>query len=1097
MKNFKLINTISGWVAFAAAAIVYLITLEPTASFWDCPEFITVAAKLEVGHPPGSPLHALIGHFFSLFASDKSQIAYCVNVATAVYSALTILFLFWTITYFARRVIVSKGEELTTGRAIAVLGAGFVGAWAFMFSDSFWWSAEEAEVYGFSTLCTALVIWAMCKWEEVSDEPRAERWIILLSYVMGLSIGVHILNLLAIPALVLIYYFKKYNVNKKGLLLAIGISIAILAGLLYGLMPSYFWLAGYVELFFVNTLSMPFNSGLLAYILLSAAALAWALYETRAQKSDTRAKIAFIIAVAMSGVPFLGTRLWIGIAIIVATAVLFFYFKKCLSYHAMHLIVTVITMLLIGYSTFAVIVIRSNATPPMDQNSPDNVFSLMSYLSRDQYGDQPSLIYGPLYTAEYKWKPAEGGSCMPEEKIGSARYAKKPKTNPNEKDQYVITGYKKDIVYDDAFCTLFPRMYSQQPGHVQAYKEWSGDPENTVDYEPCGQQQSAVAPSFMQNLGFFFSYQVNFMYWRYFMWNFSGRQNDLQSMGEVDHGNWITGINFIDKMMVGDQSDLPDELAHNKGHNVYFLLPFLLGLLGLFFLIYRGKDGMHVFWIIMVLFFMMGIAIVIYLNQTPAQPRERDYAYLGSFYAFAIWIGLGVLGIYRFLEKRFNAKVSACIATVLGLIIPGILGAQNWDDHDRSGRYTCRDFGMNYLVGLPPNAIIFTCGDNDTFPLWYCNEVEQFRPDVRVCNLSYLQTDWYIDQMKRQSYTSAPLPISWNASQYMSGSHEVARVYDPKDTSKVDIKTAMAFVLSNDPRTKDQFGQDIFPTSTVILPVDKQAVLHNNVSGLDHPAGALNKQGTSKYPVVAAGQENNIVPFMELKMGSQITKSDLILMDMLKTNNWNRPLYIASTVGSSMYNVKLSPYFQCEGIVNRIVPVKTSEEGKNVNVPVMYDNLMHKYKWGGIQNPKVYLDENIVRMVSMFRMQFTGLAEALVLQNKRDSALKVLDYAMKVIPVTTLPHDYFTMNMGRFYYELGKTAKGDAIMNDVAKQMVKSLNWYAGLTPKQMRSASERIQNNMATLSNLLYFADHYKRKQIVGQYSGQFQAFTKIFHMQ
>jgi len=1076
MKNFKLINTISGWVAFAAAAIVYLITLEPTASFWDCPEFITVAAKLEVGHPPGSPLHALIGHFFSLFASDKTQIAYCVNAATAIYSALTILFLFWTITYFARKVIVSTGEALTTGRAIAVLGAGFVGAWAFMFSDSFWWSAEEAEVYGFSTLCTAVVIWAMCKWEEVSDEPRADRWIILLSYVMGLSIGVHILNLLAIPALVLIYYFKKYKVNKKGLALAMAVSIAMLAGLLYGLMPSYFWLAGYVELFFVNTLAMPFNSGLLAYIILSAAALAWALYETHTQKNSTRAKIAFIVAVTMSGVPFLGTRLWLGLVIIVATVVLFFYFKKCLSNHAMHLIVTVITMLLIGYSTFAVIMIRSNATPPMDQNSPDNVFSLMSYLSRDQYGDQPSLMYGPLYTAEYKWKPVDGGNCMPEEKVGNARYGKKPKTNPNEKDQYIITGYKKDIVYDDAFCTLFPRMYSQQPAHIQAYKEWSGDPEKTVDYEPCGQQQSAVTPSFMQNLGFFFSYQVNFMYWRYFMWNFSGRQNDLQSMGEVDHGNWITGINFIDKMMVGDQSNLPDELAQNKGHNVYFLLPFLLGLLGLFYLIYRGKEGMHVFWIIMVLFFMMGIAIVIYLNQTPAQPRERDYAYLGSFYAFAIWIGLGVLAIYRFLEKRFNAKISATIATVLGLIIPAILCAQNWDDHDRSGRYTCRDFGMNYLVGLPPNSIIFTCGDNDTFPLWYCNEIEQFRPDVRVCNLSYLQTDWYIDQMKRQSYTSAPLPISWKTSQYVTGSHEVARVYDSKDSTKVDINTVMAFVLSNDPRTKDQFGQDIFPTSTVLLPVNKQAVLSNKV--------------------VPAALADKILPTMELKVGSQITKSDLILMDILKTNNWKRPVYIASTVGSSMYNVRLSEYFQREGIVNRIVPIK-SAEGTNTNTAVMYDNLMHKYKWGGIQNPKVYLDENIVRMVSMFRMQFAGLAEALVLENKRDSALKVLDYGMKVIPTTTLPHDYFSMNMGRFYYELGKTTKGDAIMNDVAKQTIKSLTWYAGLTPKQMRSAGERIQNNMATLSNLLYFADHYKRKQIVNQYSGQFQVFAKTFNMQ
>jgi MFS family permease len=916
----------------------------------------------------------------------------------------------------------------------------------------------------------------MCRWEEVADEPNSDRWIILLAYVMGLSIGVHILNLLAIPALVMIYYFKKYKTTPKGVLIALGISIAILAGMLYGLMPGFFWLSSFVELFFVNTLSMPFNSGLLFYIVVAAAALVWALYETRTQKNDTRAKIAFLAAVALSGVPFLGSKIWVGVVILAAAILLFFYFKKSLSYRAMSVTVTVIAMLLIGYSTFAVIVIRSNATPPMDQNGPDNVFSLMSYLSRDQYGDQPSLIYGPQYTAEYKWKPAEGGSCTPVENVGAAHWAKKPKANPGDKDQYVITGYKRDVVYDDAFCMLFPRMYSQQPAHIQAYKEWSGDPANTVDYEPCGQQQTGNAPSFAQNIGFFFSYQVNFMYWRYFMWNFSGRQNDMQSMGEVDHGNWITGINFIDQWMVGDQSKLPDELAQNKGRNTYFLLPFLLGLLGLFYLFYTGRKGREAFWIIFMLFFLMGIAIVIYLNQTPAQPRERDYAYLGSFYAFSIWIGLGVLAIYRFLEKNFSQPVSAIVATAIGLTIPAILCAQNWDDHDRSGRYTCRDFGENYLVGLPQNSIIFTCGDNDTFPLWYCNEVENFRPDVRVCNLSYLQTDWYIDQMKRQSYTSDPLPISWTPAQYMPGSHEVARVYDPKDSTKLDVNTAMQFVLSNDARTKDQFGQDIFPTANVLLPVDKASVLKSNT--------------------VSAAMADKIVPAMNLKAGSQITKSDMILLDMLRTNNWKRPMYIAATVGSSMYNVKLSDYFQREGIVNRIVPVKASE-GNGINTAVMYDNLMHKYKWGGIQNPKVYLDENIVRMVSMFRMQFAGLAEALVLENKRDSALKVLDYAMKVIPTTTLPHDYFTMNFGRFYYELGQTAKGDAIMKAVAQQSMKSLMWYASLSPRQIRSAGERVENNMVTMSNLLYFANKYNRKAIVDQYSGQFQAFTKIFHMQ
>jgi hypothetical protein len=1074
MKRFRLINTITGWVAFLVAAIVYVLTLEPTASFWDCPEFITSAFKLEIGHPPGSPLHSLMGHFFSLFASDTSTVAYCVNVATAVYSALTIMFLFWTITHFARKVIAPKADDITTGRTIAIIGSGLVGAWAFMFSDSFWWSAVEAEVYGFSTLCTAVVVWAMCRWDEVADERDSDRWIIFLAYIMGLSIGVHILNLLAIPALVMLFYFRKYTPTTKGVLLALGLSIGLLAALLYGIMPGYFLLASYLELFFVNSLSLPFNSGLLAYVVLSFGALFWSIFESRSSKSETRSKIAFLIAITLSGAPFLAT-FWIGIILIGIAVIALFYFKKSPGYRAMYVASTVIAMLLLGYSTFAVVVIRSNATPPMDQNSPDNVFALMSYLSRDQYGDQPSLLYGPAYTAEYKWKSADGGNCIPEEIVGAPRWGKKPKVNPGDKDEYIITGYKKEIAYDHNFFMLFPRMYSMQPSHIQVYKEWVGEPGQTVSYHPCGQDATGKMPSFLQNMEFFISYQLNFMYWRYFMWNFSGRQNDMQSSGEVDRGNWITGFNFIDKMWTGDQKGLPDELSQNKGRNTYFLLPLILGLLGLVYLLYRGKKGVETFWIIFMLFFLMGIAIVVYLNQTPIQPRERDYAYLGSFYAFCIWIGFGALAIFRFLSKRFSEIPSAIIATAAGLVIPAILGAQNWDDHDRSGRYTCRDFGENYLVGLPPNAIIFTCGDNDTFPLWYSNEVEGFRPDVRVCNLSYLQTDWYISQMKRQSYTSAPLPISWTLAQYNAENHEVARIYDPKDSTRLDSKLALAFVLSDDPRTKDSFGQDIFPSAHITMPVDKEQVL---------------KTGT-----VRPEKADKIVSLLDLKAGSQITKSDMILIDMLRTNNWNRPMYMATTVGNSMYNVDLTDYFQREGIVNRIVPAKVS--GGSVNTTAMYDNMMHKYKWGNIQNPHVYLDENIMRMCTSFRMQFTTLAEALIGENKRDSAIRVIDYAMKVIPVTSIRHDYFTMNFGRFYYELGQMDKGDAIMRAVADQSIQYLRWYASLTQKQAQSASDKIESNMMILSNLLYFADKYKRKAVMDKYYPQLQVFSKVFHMQ
>jgi hypothetical protein len=1075
MKHFKRINTLLGWMVFIIAAVVYLLTMEPTVSFWDCPEFITTAFKLEIGHPPGYPFFSLVGHLFSLFASDAAHVSSWVNRISVLNSAGAVLFLFWTITILARTVLVKSEDEMTVGKMLTIWGAGLVGALAFAFTDSFWFSATETDVFSFSALSTAFSFWAMLRWSEVADEAHSDRWLLLIAYAIGISIGVHLLSLLTIPALVMIFYFRKHQHTKKSAFVAFVTAIAILAAIFYGIIPSFFWLSSYLELFFVNTLGMPFNSGVIAYAIIVALVFVWAIYATQKGKNEKTARFAFILAIALSGAPFLGKSLWVAILILFVLVYLLLIKKINISRRVMNLIVLGVAMILIGFSQFSVVLIRASAQPPMDENGPSDVFTLMGYLSRDQYGDIHPLLYGPMYTADYKWQPSGNGMCSPVQKEGDPIWSKKPKANPGDKDAYMITGYKETPVYDPVFNMLFPRMYSDQPNHIQAYTSWVGQPSETVDYSPCGQSSEGKMPSFGQNLSFFFGYQLDFMYFRYFMWNFSGRQNDKQSYGEIDRGNWITGFNFIDNLLVGNQSNLPPDMKDNKGRHTYFMLPLIMGIIGLLFLLmYAGKEGKQTFWIVFTLFLMTGVAIIVYLNQTPLQPRERDYSYTGSFYAFCIFIGFGVLAIANYLRKTFSYPLSAVIATVIGLIVPAILISQNWGSNDRSDRYTARDFGANYLNSLAPNAIIFTNGDNDTFPLWYSIEVEGLRPDVRVCNLSYLQTDWYIAQMKRPAYTSAPLPISWTPAQCAEGNHDVAYVSDPKDSTKIDLSLALQFVTSTNPQTKDPMGHDIFPTSNLVMKINKDQVL---------------KTGTID-PEFA----DQIVPVMNIKLKRQVTKADMMILDMLQTNQWVRPMYFANTVGNDMY-MGLSDYFQQEGIAQRIVPVW--KEGGTVNTKAMYDNMMHKFRWGDIQNPHVYLDENNLRMCTTFRMQFVTLAEALISENKRDSALQVLNYAMQVIPSKTVPNDYFSTFLAGSYYELGKIAQGDAIMNDVANKSVLDLEWYAGLTQKQMNSVTDQISTNLATLRNALYYAHQYNRKALMDTYYSKFEQFANIFHVQ
>lgn len=1072
MKKFRSLNNITGWVVFAIAAITYLIGIEPTASFWDCGEFISSANKLNVGHPPGAPFFMIFGKFVSLFAANASKVAAMVNSFSALASAFTILFLFWTITHLARKIVAKSEEEYTTANIIGILGAGMVGALAYAFSDTFWFSAEEAEVYAFSSLFTALVFWLILKWERVADRPGSDRWLILIAYLMGLSIGVHLLNLLAIPAIVLVFYFKKFTPTWKGGLLALLASFAILGFTQYGVIPGFTTMASQFELFFVNTLGMPFHSGMFIYLFLMIASIIWAIYESYHNKSYFRITFSFVLAVTLVGIPFIGESLIIGILLIGIMIAFFYYRKKHVSVRWLNTSMIMIAVMLIGYSTYAIIMIRAAANPTMDQNNPSDVFALKYYLNREQYGDRP-LIYGQTYNAPPKLVETSNGYMYDVEK--HPLYAPQPKTNPNQKDKYIIAGYRMDMKYDDKFMMFFPRMYSDDASHISAYKIWGDIKGKSVTYDFAGQEKTDIVPTFWENLRFFVDYQVNFMYWRYFMWNFSGRQNDRQSYGEIEDGNWITGIGFIDNMLVGNQQNLPTELKENKGRNVYYMLPLILGLFGIFFLLNTGKKGMEGFWVTLALFFMTGLAIVLYLNQTPYQPRERDYAYAGSFYSFSIWIGLGVLGIIQLLNQLISKKTAATVVSIAALGVPVLMAQQNWNDHDRSGRYTCRDFGQNYLVSCKPNAIIFTNGDNDTFPLWYNQEVEGVRTDVRVCNLSYLQTDWYISQMKRGAYESAPLPISWTPDEYINGTNEVVNSEDALQGKALDMNTAFEFLLSKDPSTKID-GEGFFPSRQLFLPINKEKVIN-----------------TKTLPT---SETDSIVGQMNFDMSNRTTKSSLMTLEMLRSNNWKRPMYIATTVSDEFYPKSFNKYTERTGLANQIVPIANNGGDLNVNVDEMYDNIMHKFKFGGIENPKVYIDENIMRMCHTHRMLFAYLIDALIQKGDNERAKKALLYCEKVIPNQTVPHnDYFSVMLANSSYQLNMPSLGNEILNDVAENNVEYLNWFSGLRKSQQNISMNSIQHNMAILNQVLQVADHAKQKALFDKYMKPFESFANYFN--
>ncbi len=1015
MKYQKL-NVIFGWLVFAISAFVYISTIEPTASFWDCGEFIATGYKLEVGHPPGAPVFMLLTNFFANFAGGNVQnIAMWVNVMSALASAFTILFLFWTITHLARRII--KVDELNTGQSIAIVGSGLIGALAYTFSDSFWFSAVEGEVYATSSLITAFVFWAILKWENIADEKYSNRWIILIAYIVGLSVGVHLLNLLAIPAMVLVYYFKKYKATPKGVFWALMLSIAILGFIMWGVVPGVVKIAFIFDLMFVNGFGMPFNSGVVFFIIALFGVLGYAIYFTRQKKM-----------------------------VVLNTIILAF------------------TVMMIGYSSYAVIMIRSAATPPIDQNNPEDAYSLLSYLNRDQYGSNP------LFSGQYYDTPLNLNDPYNNSKTwrkGDKKYEKGPdKLNYN---------------YNSKLTMLFPRMWSSKPEHIKEYKKWAKIKGHKVKAKNnSGEMQTFYKPTFVENMRFLFRYQIGHMYWRYFMWNFSGKQNDFQGHGGILNGNWLTGIDFVDQNILGlgPQNNLPVKYANNKAHNVYYMLPFLLGLIGMFFQL--GKDKRN-FWIVMTLFILTGLAIVIYLNQYPIQPRERDYAFSGSFYAFAIWIGIGVLSIYDRLSKITGQVPAAAIAVLATLFIPGKMAAENWDDHDRSNRYIARDFAYNYLNTCEKNGVIFTNGDNDTFPLWYIQEVEEVRTDVRVICLPYMITDWYIDQMKSKYYDSEPIPFSLTKEQYIDGKRVQVPVFERMD-DYVELKQVIDFVGSNDARTQVQTTlnekTDYFPTKKFKITVDKNKVI---------------KEG-----VVKPENANEIVDEIKWKINTNyVMKNDLMILDLLASANWERPIYFVSVGSGNKTNIR--DYFQAEGFASRFVPIKTKFDYQaigRIDTDILYDNIMNKFRWGNMSDPDVYLDENIRRTIRIVKIRnnFGRLAKALAAEGKTDSAQTVLKRGLEVLPVEKIPLELYDSQFVEAFFDAGMKEKGIEIITQMADDAVSDMEYYIKLEAKAGNVADQEKQFAVGTMQWLNSLASRHGGKEVADDISKKFENMYNMY---
>lgn len=1003
MKQFRKINTLTGWLVFAIASVVYLITAEPTTSFWDCGEYIATAYKLQVGHPPGAPLFQMLGRAFSLLAlGDTTAVAYTVNAMSALSSGFTILFLFWSITHLARKII-SPNDEFNTAGLITITGSGVVGALAYTFSDSFWFSAVEGEVYALSSFFTAFVFWAMLKWEESAGKPHSVRWIVLIAYMTGLSIGVHLLNLLAIPAISLIFYFRKYKPAPKGIIITLLTSVVLLGLIMNVIIPWIVKLAGLSELLFVNTFRLPFNTGTIFYFLVLGALIVWALHYTRSR----------------------GKVVW-------------------------NTIVLAFTFILIGYSSFFMLIIRSNANTPINENQPDNAINLLSYLNREQYGDWP-LLHGPWYNAP-----------VVDREDGSPVYKKDLRSR-----KYIVVDRRKDYepVYDPEFTTVFPRMWSNtDAAHAGNYKKWGkikGTPVTITNRD--GEKEVVYKPTFGENLRYFFDYQLNYMYFRYFMWNFAGKQNDNQGFGNDLNGNWISGIRWLDEMRLGPRSDLPESMQ-SKAHNRYYLLPLLLGLTGLFWHTNRNyRDAL----IVTLLFIMTGIAIVVYLNQVAYQPRERDYAYAASFYAFSIWIGLGVAAIVQ-MFRRFAAQktIAFTVSAACLITVPGIMASENLDDHDRSGRYTARDMARNYLESCAPNAILFTMGDNDTFPLWYAQDVEGIRTDVRVVNLSLLASDWYISQMKRKVYNSPPVPFSLNYEQYKPGTRDVVYLTnDERIQGAVDLKELFGVIHQNPKalQIESTYGTlDYFPVKQFYITADSATVVNN---GTVPPGDAPYITDTIVWSINEGA----------------ISKSSLMVLDLLAHNDWERPVYFSTTAGESAY-LGLTDYFRLEGMAYRLVPVRKPSEDElsgHVNTSILYDRLMHTFSYGNMDDPGVYLDETNRRMIANLRNIFGRLAGELAEEGKNDEAIRVCDKCQELMPDESIRYNFYMLTIAEIYMQAGAPEKGEKLLSRLLDLYTQDMDFYLRFPRHKMQQLDFDMQQALAVINRVSMVASHYKLSEL------------------
>lgn len=1057
MKTYQRLNNLIGWLVFAIATSVYFLTLEPTASWWDCGEYISTAFKLQVGHPPGAPFFQILGRIFSLFAGgDVTQVAFMVNVMSALSSSFTILFLFWTITMLARKMLAPE-NNFDTAKNIAIMGAGVVGSLAYTFSDSFWFSATEGEVYAMSSFFTALVFWAILKWELVADQKHSMRWLIFLAFMVGISIGVHLLNLLAIPAIAYVYYFKKYKPDFKGIIYTGIISVLILAFIMYGIIPEIVNVFGKVELLFVNEIGLPFNGGTVILFLVILSLIVTGIWYTRSKDAGilpfaiSGALFILLILAASTGVGSFIKRLLIsGISV-------FLVYKVLNKKHILNAVILSFAFILIGYSSFLMLVIRANANTPINENAPTDAISLLSYLNREQYGDWP-LFYGQYYN-----------SPVVEYADGNPIYAKDIKSG-----KYVIVDNRKGTVpvYDKRFNSIFPRMWSNsKSSHIRAYENWGkieGTPIRVTKSD--GKTEVVNKPTFSENLRFFFSYQIGHMYLRYFMWNFAGRQNDIEGHGGIEHGNWLSGVKFLDEARLGNLSEYPQH-RDNPAHNKFYFLPLILGLAGLIYHINKKREDSFV---VGLLFLMTGLAIIVYLNQTPFQPRERDYAYAGSFYAFAIWIGLGVLAIIEGLKRLMKAIPAAGIAVVLSLFVPYIMAQQGWDDHNRAGKYAARDFAFVYLDSCQEDAILFTNGDNDTFPLWYAQEVENHRTDLRVVNFMLASGDWYIHQMMNKVYESEPLPFTLKDYQYSKGSNDIVPVIE-LNTKGDNIMLGEAIRFISEDKNKRNFGDgqmlSMMPTRKLRIPVDTAAVLASGI--------------------IPDEMRHKVVPYIDFTIKKQyLYKNDLMLLDIIATNNWKRPIYFSSPSAISSV-LDVDQYCHLEGMVYKFLPVKAENYIKGiggVSTDACFDVLVNKASWGRLNAPEVVVDRESARNVAIPRQNYMRVAQALLYKGEKEKAILTLDKCMEHFPADKLPLDKYSLPVAEIYYASGATEKGNDITRKIGKIFIDDLKYFNSLSGVFAEQFAQDKQETYAFLSRLMQMANQYKQTDLANELESQLQ---------